>query len=208
MDIFSKNKFLAWVIIILIVLNVLSLGALWFQKNREPRPMHEYPGRLPDNKKGPGDFLAKELGLSEEQVKQFDTLREQHRTTVDGLLKEMQDAREELFAQVKSDNPDMSKVEQLESTIGQKTTELEKATFEHFKQLRAICTDEQKTKFDEIIIDAMKQAGPKGPMNQDGPPDGMRQGPPGRQGPPNGMGPGGKGPGGNRPPGGGPPPGR
>lgn len=199
MDIFSKNKFLAWVIIILIVLNAATLGTLWFQRSRVPGPVHEYPGKLPDDRKGPGNFLEKELGLSEEQAKQFDSLREQHRTEADKLLKEMQDSREELFTQIKSDSPDMSKVEELENKIGQKTTELEKATFEHFKQLRAICNDEQKKKFDEIIVDAMKQAGPKGgpggPPN--GPPDGRRNVPPG-----DGNGP----PPRNGPPGDGPPP--
>lgn len=173
MDIFSKNKFLAWVIIILIVLNVVTLGALWLQKSRGP--VHEYPGRMPEDKKGPGKFLEQELDLNEEQSKKFAELREQHRTTADGLLKEMRDAREELFEQVKSDNPDMAKVEELENTIGQKTTELEKATFEHFKQLRAICTDEQKVKFDEVIGDAMKMAGPKG--GPGGPPEGQPNGP-------------------------------
>lgn len=202
MDIFSKNKFLAWVIVILVVLNVVTLGSLWLQKER---PNHEYPGRLPEREKQrqSGDFFSKELGLDDEQTKQLETLREEHRTAADKLIGEMRDSREQLFDLLKSDSPDMSKVSDLENTIGQKTTELEKATFEHFTKVRALCNDEQKKKFDELIGDIMKMAGPQpgpgGPQGgpQDGPPDGRMKGPHGNRPP-------GEGP----PPGQGPPPGR
>ncbi len=61
-----------WLIILLVLLNVLSLGALWFTNTGgPPREKRSHEARM-------DKFLKVELGLDDEQLAKFQNLRKNH----------------------------------------------------------------------------------------------------------------------------------
>ncbi|MCP4402167.1 MAG: periplasmic heavy metal sensor, partial [bacterium] len=69
---FTKQRLNASIIALLIVLNVTSLGTIWFLQSRQS------PGT---EVQGPGpvrNFLERELDLTQEQAQQFEILRQEH----------------------------------------------------------------------------------------------------------------------------------
>ncbi len=72
MNVFTKQRLSASIIALLIVLNVTSLGTIWFLQSRQS------PGT---EVQGPGpvrNFLERELNLTQEQAQQFEILRQEH----------------------------------------------------------------------------------------------------------------------------------
>ena len=66
MDIFIKNKFLLRIVIVLIILNLFSVGFVWWQ--RKPPPHDKHPPQ--QDKENIITTLKDKLNLSDEQEKE------------------------------------------------------------------------------------------------------------------------------------------
>jgi protein CpxP len=95
------------------------------------------------------DFLQKEVGFSTQQMATFDSLRQQHRTSVKPLFDDLSQSRDSLYQLIGGASPADS-VQQAASAIGRKQANLELKMFENFRQIRAICTPGQLSKFDSL----------------------------------------------------------
>jgi Spy/CpxP family protein refolding chaperone len=207
-----KNfKFLMIIVIVLVIINCVLLGSLWFTKYRmvPPPPPPDPPQRA-------NEYLIRELKLTPAQIKQYDTLREHHFEKTKELNNQNHQLRDAYFENIQTPVLNIKTADSIEKKILANTTMLDSATLFHFRKLRTILTKDQQTKFDKIVKNALHMMG--GPQNGPqggGPQNGMR--PPGRLGnmpPPRGMGrgrhpggPGGPGMGGPPPDGMRPPPG-
>ncbi|MBK7306323.1 MAG: hypothetical protein IPI88_04325 [Chitinophagaceae bacterium] len=70
---------------------------------------------------------------------------------------------------MKQENISDSIVESFSKKIGNLEEQRDVFTFRHFQKLRAICTNEQKIRFDSIIQQALRQMGPpRGPRPEFG----------------------------------------
>lgn len=174
MDSITRNKRLGWVVLLLVVMNIVSLSALWIGYTK--RPGRETPG------KGGDKFLEQKLELRPEQTEKLKALRVSHFNKVEGLKREFRESRKGLHEFWKVENG-AAQAKGLAEKIGRLQADIELEIFTHFSDIREICDDKQKKVFDSIIEDVLQ-----GGMRREGP-AGNR--PPPRQG---------RGPGGNLPP--------
>ena len=84
---------------------------------------------------------------------QYRELIHQHRVVAGPLEQKIFSLKKEML----NYNSDSSKLE-IARQIGTNQVALEMSLYEHFKQVRAICTDNQKKKFDEVIFRALAEA--------------------------------------------------
>ncbi len=152
------EKFLKRIIALLVLINIATLSYMWIQAGKE-QPRGE----------GALEYLTKELNLSEAQQQQFKALRDEHRVSHKPLRQKGKKLHDDFFDALKGN--DSLLVERMADSIAafQKVQEL--STFYHFKQIRAICTEEQKKKFDGLIKETMMKMAPP-PSGQMGPPPG------------------------------------
>ncbi|MEI6816841.1 MAG: periplasmic heavy metal sensor [Bacteroidota bacterium] len=193
MNFFKENRILHYLLIVLVVMNMGTIGFCWILWNKMEHGQEMGP---PPNERGdrPKGSIEKDLSLNAEQSKAFTDLRTAHFEARKGVDDRINSLRNQLFDLVKMDKSDTVKVKDLSEQIGQLEIQKQLLITKHFIALRKICNGEQKVKFDQWINDAVKQIGPQGP------PPPRPGGPPPREGrrpPPEG------GPEGNRPP---PPP--
>lgn len=155
--------------IILVILNVCLMFTIWcnpFSKKHE-------------RGQGPFNYIVKELNMSDQQVRAYEQLRNWHHDSIMVLRRQGRELRNDIFDNLKGTNTDSKKVDSLISLVGENQEKIEAVTYFHFKQVRALCNEEQKRKFDNIINDVI------GRMMQEGPAPGHRDGPPGHEdGPP------------------------
>lgn len=152
--------------ILLAILNIALLAFIWTSRNQVPK--------RPRN--GGKMVFEERLKLNETQKRQLRQLRDQHFRKMEKLRSESQETRKELhslWAEVDASN----KVTELSQRMGTLHAAIEKATFDHFAQIRAICSPEQQKIFDELIKDVLRQGERPGPPNGRKPRDG--QGPEG-----------------------------
>ena len=146
MNIFVKQRITSWVVLLLVLLNVLSLGIIWYLQFR-PVPRLQPPAHF-DPVLG---FLEKELVLTQEQTELFEALREQHRQATRELVDSVNQLKKALTEEAFTASPDTTKAEQLAETIGAQQAELETLRFNHFLDIQALIEPEQLEKFQAVI---------------------------------------------------------
>lgn len=138
----KNNKVLIGVIVVLVILNVISLSFIW--NGRDHHDSH----RPPKVEK----YLGKRLNLSEDQITLFKKSRGEHFEKTSGLTSEISRLRSQL-----AQNIDEEASDEILTSIASKYRELEKLNHEHFRRLRSICDDQQKIKFDSMLVDLARK---------------------------------------------------
>lgn len=188
MNYFARNKWAAIIILLLVALNVATLASFWLLRDRPPA--------RGENPSGAMEFLVKELGFDSVQKQKLLLFKQDHRRKMEEVRRKNKEVKEALFELLKnSDTPD-SVIEKAAQASVVYDVQTEIITFKHFQQIRGICTEEQKKKFDAVIEQvlhmlaprppgAQPQGPPRGPGGEhpDGPPppDGQRPPPPPQQ---------------------------
>jgi protein CpxP len=149
-----KKDRLLWVLIILLVIINIS-GLIFIISERHPRPGKEFD-----------EVLIHELGLSNDQIKQFDVLKRDHHQRMMKLDQEMRPIFEDYF-NLLTQTKDPTKKDSLEKILSARYQEKIKVTYQHFDDLKAICTPEQQEKLSNIVPFLMQVISPEKNM---GPP--------------------------------------
>jgi protein CpxP len=164
----NENKVIKlwrWTVLLLVLCNIGLMLTIWLKPvagNNHPRP------------ETPRDYIVRMLKFSEEQTRQYDVFVREHQHAMRQLRHEAMEYREQLFDNMKNDGKAGANADSLIQLIAGNQKQIETVTYKHFVQVRALCTDAQKTEFDNIIGDVMKKmsGGPHGgpPPPDDGPP--------------------------------------
>lgn len=154
----SKNKILVWAVIFLMIANVAVLATIWVMHNKQ-RPQRGTPA----------EYLVKELGLNDEQQNKLRALAKDHHEQSEKIKEQIIDARHDLFKLLQQPEVNDSAKKTAADNVATELEQLDLLTFDHFKQVRAICTPQQQKKFDEIIEDVLRMiaTGPPGPQDND-----------------------------------------
>jgi len=140
----SKQRILIIAVVVLVVLNIATLSFLWMSKYDKHK--HRKMKHKPDVE----NYLVRRLNLSPEQADAFKIAREQHFKQTHELQRSLHDNRKRL-TELLSDT-DTSQQNELLVNIRDQNIQIEKLNFQHLQNLRSICTDEQKLKFDSVIF--------------------------------------------------------
>ena len=178
----NKINFLTGCVVLLVLLNAATLFYLFGQ--RKPQPETVPPGA------GPAAYITRYLQLNTQQQAQFEQLRNEHQAAMRPAREADKQLHRQFFNLVKEGKGLGAATDTLLNKMAEQRRIMETATFTHFQQLRAMCTDEQKTKLNDIIDQLAAQLGrPKGPPppgaepghpnRPDGPPPGHHPPPPG-----------------------------
>ncbi|MEI9810894.1 MAG: hypothetical protein WDO16_25130 [Bacteroidota bacterium] len=160
----NKLRFLTATVILLLLLNIGTLVYLFLSRHKEER-------RLPPGRSASG-YIIEQLQLDAQQQQQFSDLRMQHQAIAGAAHREDRRLHDIYFSLLKTDNPDRAKADSVSALIAAQRSLMESATFAHFKELRKLCRDDQKKRFDTIIDEIARRIGPNGPP-PGGPPPGM-----------------------------------
>ena len=150
MDYFTKHNFLVAAIVVLIVVNLATIGMIFFNGPG----FHTFNGPRPGMMEQPppgGKFFEDVLRLSDEQKAKFSQLRDEHFAQVKGLIDNSLKAKDDAFNELMKENPDKQKVDSLFEVSGKLQIQLDKLTFEHFVKLKALCTKEQLPAFNKLL---------------------------------------------------------
>lgn len=154
-------------IIMLIIINLSVLAWMWFS----PQGMQQ--GQISPEK------IERTLNFDSKQKEQFEVIKDKHFAEVTPIRDSIKIIKSELFEYVKQDKPDQKIIQEKMNLLANKIKENEEKTLKHFIEIRAMCNEEQKTIFDNDILERFKKQGPNGggrperndrPPRPDGPP--------------------------------------
>lgn len=134
-----NNTITTWLISILIIANIATLTFFWI-------------GHVKNQKENsPKEFLSKKLNFSESQKNAYFKLAKEHNESAKTIRDQIKIDKENLFQLLKSDTINDSVRNSSAMKVSLSIQSLDILTFEHFRKVRAICTEEQKPIFDELI---------------------------------------------------------
>ena len=197
MDLIKQNKFISWVIAVLVVLNLSALTMVYIQSRKTPpAPLKEINNPIGS----PVSLMQHEIGLSEDQAQKYQDMRKEHMEKIKEINDQVDASKLCIADEIFAKNPDEKKVDTLAAKIGMLQAKIEVMRFEHFRDLINICNNEQKEKLHPILRDVfgkkppndennMKSPGRKGKNNsimniqddQVSPPRDERTGPPSKE---------------------------
>ena len=134
-----NNTIATWIIGFLILANIATLGFFWIGHFKNQRDH------------SPKEFLSKKLNFSKNQKEAYFNLAKEHNESAKTIRDQIKIDKENLFQLLKSDKINDSVRNDKALKVSTSIQSLDILTFEHFRKVRAICTEEQKPKFDELI---------------------------------------------------------
>jgi Spy/CpxP family protein refolding chaperone len=153
---FAQNKWTAWLIGLLVLLNILLLGALWMGSKRGK------PHRGPDERGHMDQRMAKELALSDEQAAQFKDLWEAHKREMNEVHDKVNTLRKQRMETLLQSNPDSTQLQLLALQIGQEQTRVEVLFSQHYFKLWAICNEAQRKELPKLFEKMMRRKRDRG----------------------------------------------
>lgn len=172
MDFIRRNKLLGSLVIVLVIFNAALLIFLWFGRLENNKPKDPIRGN---------QFLEEQLDLSESQITQLKSLRQEHFKLIEQHQKELNETRRQMHSLWNKENS-TEQAKTLSAKMGDIQAKIEYATYNHFASIRAICTPEQQQTFDKIISNVLRP-GQRGDRPQDSRPP-QQGGPEGKRPPP------------------------
>ena len=136
-----KNNGLKYVVAFALLVNAATLIFFWYNR---PERRNNPPAR-------PEKVLVETLNLDEKQQAIFKILKEQHHASHDSLLRLIADKRQMLYRQKGGVN------DSILTQIGLLHQDIERITYNHFNDVRKICTPDQQTQLDSLLLKTVQQ---------------------------------------------------
>jgi hypothetical protein len=140
----SKNKILLITVIVLLLTNI---GMLVFFLNKDGGKKGQHNGR----EAAMIEFLKNDIGFNEQQMQQYDTLSRQHREKVRATFDEMRSSKELQLKELGASGFSDSAMALVVSRSAEKQKIVEQGMLQHFAEIRKLCTDAQRPKFDSLF---------------------------------------------------------
>jgi Spy/CpxP family protein refolding chaperone len=162
MNIFSQQK---WLIRLVIVLVTLNIGAmcfiLWQHKNNKPTPATQVPivqkqeekDNRPPKKSVEelSQILKQELELTPEQEEKFKAIRQDFFDKEQQVRKKLNAGRDSLNEEMFSNSIDTNLAKQIARGIAENEYQIELYRLAQAQQLAKICTPQQLNKFQDLV---------------------------------------------------------
>lgn len=166
----NKTNILKWMVGLLVLCNIGLIVTLWLKPGATGPERHETPR----------DYVIRNLDFTEGQVDAYDVLIHAHRQAMNDLREEAMQYRRMLFSSLAKPGAHVN-ADSISQLIAGTQKRIEIVTYEHFADVRKICSEQQKPVFDQIINNVIKKMNggmrPPPPDELHGRPDGLDDGP-------------------------------
>ncbi|MFH5884131.1 periplasmic heavy metal sensor [Halalkalibaculum sp. DA3122] len=139
--------------IILLLLNIGTLATVWMIRPPQQTSIlnDERPRRVQR-------FLERELELNQQQRTQIQQLRQQHMQRIRSVMEDVRKNRAVYFniLQTADTLEARGQIDSLARRIGHAHAELERANYDHFRKIRQILNENQRSRFDRILEQSMQ----------------------------------------------------
>jgi periplasmic protein CpxP/Spy len=142
----SRNKVLLALVAILLLTNLALVAFFVLKKEPKKREAETRQSRSAVMK----GLLKDSVGFTEQQLQQFDAIKEQHEQNLKPLFENMREAKLAFYRQMNTAR-DTAAITAASNAIGETQKALDLAFFKYFQNIRALCTPEQLTGYDTIV---------------------------------------------------------
>lgn len=144
METYHKNRWLFWVLIFLIIVNLAALGTYFFF------PRQQTVIACEEGAVTPGCVYQTRLDLTDEQAHQVDLISEDYLKTSRPIAHEIKSIRGSILDELTVDQPDTSYLNELSSALAELQGQLQRKNIEHYMALKEVCNPEQAMRLSNL----------------------------------------------------------
>jgi hypothetical protein len=151
----NKNRWMAWAIAALALLNITTLITVVYHKNQE---VDKEVITTPDSVKSEnasvlysGRYFRDELNLSNEQMDKFSRFNPEFRQEVRLINLKLAEKRHEMLVEMAEKSGDTNRLNLLSDSIGYLHASLKKVTYMYYLNFKTICNQEQQKKLEQLF---------------------------------------------------------
>ena len=150
-----KNKWLLYVVLFMLAINAALVGVNVVQNNKTvtEESRCDKSKRYKDrkfNKRNFEEHLAEKLEFTEEQQRQVELMRKDFKTQRNTYRQNMSAFKEQYVTELSQEIPDTLKLEKLVKEIAGVEALKLRLEYQHYRNIRSVCTPEQAAKLDSI----------------------------------------------------------
>lgn len=147
MNFFLKNRFVFWLLIFLVVINLSALITfiVFFSKNTTASAQQ--------SQENPGMAFGKELSLSPSQSEKVEIILADYRNSTEPVTTNIRNYRTQLLVELSNDKPDTTLLNRYIEEICQLQKQLQKASVRQYLALKGICNPGQCQRLSELYFE-------------------------------------------------------
>jgi Spy/CpxP family protein refolding chaperone len=142
----KKIKILIWLVIVLAITNLSTIGTLLWMRYQPPpffKPFMKNERFMNSPEGGKGPWFMKQMNLTDSQSEEFHQHTVWFRQNAKQLADEMATYREEMMTEMSATNPDTIKLNALSQQIGNNHAKLKQLSYQYFLKLKSACPPDQ-----------------------------------------------------------------
>jgi len=148
MDFLSSKRLVTTALVLLVILNIILMGVLWWQNFVTSSYQSVKVTRFYSSN---GARATAKLDLTDQQKESFRKLRQEHfRKTMPGVQK-IVNLKKELIAESVKPAPDKARLSAIADSIGKHQAWLERDLADHFHELSAVCKPAQRDSLEKLL---------------------------------------------------------
>lgn len=144
MESLYKNRFLFWILIFLIVVNLSAL-ATYFLFPKRPAEV-----TCSSSAMEPGCALHAELNLTDDQIRLVDKINSEYKEVSKPISEEIKSKRAAILDELASDIPDTLNINQLSLEISKLQSQLHRENIRHYLELKKVCNTDQAMRLSNL----------------------------------------------------------
>jgi Spy/CpxP family protein refolding chaperone len=160
MTIITNQRTLVWIIIILIAINLSTVGSFYYHTIIEINTAAKIPEEangIPADQRTP--FFGEQLNLEANQIDRFREINNNYYQTARQIEMNLNLLRRELIDELGVQNPDSIRISQLNSEIGENHRKLKQLTATFYLNMKKICSKEQQAKLHNVFESMLNKEG-------------------------------------------------
>ncbi len=150
----KREKILILVVVLLILLNLVSLGMHWRMRRvkENAKPKREQSDNTRQSR-----FLFKELGLSDEQKSRVAGIQRKHIVGIRELERAHLKLRREYLNLALSPEYNSARGDSLINEMAQLNAQMQKNTWLLFRNIYVLCTPDQQRKYRQLMLEVERR---------------------------------------------------
>ena len=147
MNFFSKNRFVFWLLIFLVVINLSALVTflVFFSQNSTASKQQ--------SRENPGMAFRKELSLSPSQSKKVEVILADYRNSTEPVTTNIRNRRTQLLEELAKNKPDTNLIDKSVEEISFFQKQMQKASVKQYMSLKEICTPIQCQRLSALFFE-------------------------------------------------------
>jgi Spy/CpxP family protein refolding chaperone len=152
MNYFTKRKVVIWLIVILLITNISTLGTFTYKAYISESTIDiDTTSQIEIPRRRMGRFYRDHLDLNREQHFKFRDLRQNFNSRAREITRQMADKRREMLQELSASSSDTLKLNHISEEIGKLHKELKQETIDYYLNMKKLCSPEQQKKLSEIF---------------------------------------------------------